>query len=334
MTVTTLSKDPSSSISLLSQIVSKASAADRKERETEEGLGRLPEIVPSVSALLLFNTAENPYNSYVSIDNLLGEDKEVVVDNEKDKLAAAPNTVAHGDELPNIAMVEYSFKPTLEDVPELNFPSALPELGMVAGDINWSIGVDLPTGFDPIAPSAHLMNIPDLPVDPAALDNGPSPSAPAPPSGGPPPPPPPSAPPANIPAPPPPPPPPSSAGPPPPPPPGPPPPPPPANVPAEVAQPQGGRFDLLAALRNPDNVKKLKSAKDKPKKKVKIEEKPKAPEPAEDIMSSLRKALDRRNSSISGKFKKEPEPTLEDEEELDGLIPMPKFTKDEWSDGE
>ena len=333
MAITTLSKDPANSISLLSQIVSKASAADRKERESEEGLGRLPEIVPSVSALLLFNTAENPYNSYVSIDNLLGEDKEVVVDSDKDKLAAAPNTVAHGDELPNIAMVEYSFKPTLEDVPELNFPSALPELGMVAGDINWSIGVDLPTGFDPIAPSAHLMNIPDLPVDPAALDNGPSlaaPSAPPPPSNAPPPPPPPNAPAGNIP---PPPPPPSAGPPPPPPPPGLPPPPPPANVPAEVAKPEGGRMDLLAALRDPNNLKKLKSSKDKPKKKVKIEEKPKA-EPAEDIMSSLRRALDRRNSSISGKFKREPEPTLDDEEELDGSIPMPKFTKDEWSDGE
>src|SRR5690606_35656374 len=38
--------------------------------EVHEGLGRLPSSLSSVSSLLLFNSTENPYKKYVSIDTL------------------------------------------------------------------------------------------------------------------------------------------------------------------------------------------------------------------------------------------------------------------------
>ena len=38
-----------------------------------EGLGRLPESLPSVSSLLLFNSKENPYKGYKTFDNLSGK---------------------------------------------------------------------------------------------------------------------------------------------------------------------------------------------------------------------------------------------------------------------
>ena len=37
-----------------------------------EGLGKLPKAIDSVSSLLLFNTAENPYKKYVIMDPLAG----------------------------------------------------------------------------------------------------------------------------------------------------------------------------------------------------------------------------------------------------------------------
>jgi hypothetical protein len=40
-----------------------------------------------------------------------------------------------GEAMPNFGIIEYSYRPTLSDVPEFNLPDALPELGMVAGDI-------------------------------------------------------------------------------------------------------------------------------------------------------------------------------------------------------
>ena len=63
-----------------------------------EGLGRLPDHLPSLGSLLLFNTDDNPYNVYASIDNLLGTEGKALVTDTK-KLAEAPTTVATGEEL-------------------------------------------------------------------------------------------------------------------------------------------------------------------------------------------------------------------------------------------
>ena len=41
--------------------------------EAAEGLGRLPAYLPSISSILLFNSDENPYQLYHSINNLEGD---------------------------------------------------------------------------------------------------------------------------------------------------------------------------------------------------------------------------------------------------------------------
>mmetsp|Transcript_20338 Transcript_20338/g.77867 ORF Transcript_20338/g.77867 Transcript_20338/m.77867 type:complete len:339 (+) Transcript_20338:429-1445(+) len=320
-----------------------------------EGLGRLPEHLPSISSLILFNTNENPYNVYVSIDNLLYED-----DGSADvdmvpthTVADGPQSVISGEELERYGHLKIRYQPTIDGAPQLNLPTALgSELGMVADNISWETsGVEIPT-FDPIAPSAHIGNLPDLPVDPAALGNGPEAAPPPPPdttaaaapaAGAPPPPPPPPS--SGAP---PPPPPPSSGAPPPPPPSGaPPPPPPPSNVPKEVAAPPPARMSLLDQLRNKDNKKKLKSAKRsrKPSKSARFEEAQQAAEPANDIMSSLKKALSRRAMSISGQLNRKSKlEEKEAEDDSDGSdeesnIPLPAAPaetdgEDEWSDAE
>ena len=89
--------DPLSDI-FLSKEVSILDSKDFKEAE-EEGLGRLPRHMPSVSSLLLFNTEENPYNVYATIDNLLGVDVQESTGDKKDILADAPVTVIQGEEL-------------------------------------------------------------------------------------------------------------------------------------------------------------------------------------------------------------------------------------------
>jgi len=71
---------------------------DFKEAE-EEGLGRLPQHLPSVSSLLLFNTDYNPYRVYATIDNLLGVDPTEPDEEKKESLADAPITVIQGEEL-------------------------------------------------------------------------------------------------------------------------------------------------------------------------------------------------------------------------------------------
>ena len=59
-----------------------------------------------MSSLLLFNSVENPYKKYVSVDNLAGQ-RGHSVDEETaaalDQLFAAPTTVLEGDILPELA---------------------------------------------------------------------------------------------------------------------------------------------------------------------------------------------------------------------------------------
>ena len=45
---------------------------DDENNKKGEGLGKLPKKLDSISSLLLFNTAENPYNKYVIMDPLAG----------------------------------------------------------------------------------------------------------------------------------------------------------------------------------------------------------------------------------------------------------------------
>jgi len=318
-------RDPISDVAILTE-------AQRKEmketQEEKEGLGRLPPNISSISQLLLFNTNDNPYNVYVSIDNLLGEEFDMEEPLDEFALAAAPSTIEMREEMPTLAMMEFSYKPSLVDVPEFSVPDALPDLGMVAADISWASGLDIPS-FSPIAPSAKTAPTPG--VDPAALSNPPPPPANLSP-----PPPPPSV--VSSSAPPPPPPPDMAAAampPPPPPPAGGPPPPPPPSVPEPVARPTGARASLLDDIRK---GKKLKSAKRVRKRKgaAADDSRESAPtkkvaEPTGDIMDTLRAALNRRKKSLAGHLAARGRAGA-GQEDAGIKLPSPDRGTDEWED--
>jgi len=115
-----------------------------------EGLGRLPEEgVKSVSSLLLFNTAENPYKKYGSFNNLEGwwtgrAEVQAALQAQKrerekkaTELVAAPETVEHGDEMPIQQRTDFIYRPVLGDLPAMMLPPTLPNLQGVA-DITWT----------------------------------------------------------------------------------------------------------------------------------------------------------------------------------------------------
>lgn len=130
--------------------------------EEQEGLGRLPANLPSVSSILLFNSSENPYKSYSSFNNLEG-----VVGKERERteaeLAMAPTSVLEGAELPTFHGLQFEYKPELGVVPTFNFSANLP-LAKLAGDINFSTNAATANAeYVSIAPSVvHLPTLPAL----------------------------------------------------------------------------------------------------------------------------------------------------------------------------
>lgn len=149
---------------LLHEVISSrvSSHADHDQEEDtqtqKEGLGRLPAYLPSVSSALLFNSDENLYKKYQSINNLEGVggiDKE----QEDEELAAAPHTLLEGTNLPVFGGLQFEYKPDIGEVPTFDLPTNLP-LGKLA-DINFGGGTD----FGSIAPS--LAELPSLPTLPA-----------------------------------------------------------------------------------------------------------------------------------------------------------------------
>jgi WAS protein family homolog 1 len=267
-----------------------------------DGLGRLPSYLPSISSVLLFNSAENPYKEYVSLNNLEGVGG---TDRAKAQqgLADAPITLVEGANYTGYTGgPNFVYTPELTDLPTFDLPQNLP-LGQLA-DIQFAGNEAMSQS---IAPS--LANLPGLPSGSSFLaleapkqrrtapkdDNALSSSGA--------PPPPPSAPAASaasssIPA-------------------------PPPAVPAAPAAPvappapaipgppggdgtvasapkpsaDGGRSDLMASIRAAKN-KKLRSAAE-----AKKREKPKkqAAAPSGDIMSHLRNVLQMRRKATSGK---------------------------------
>ncbi|CAH1784413.1 unnamed protein product [Owenia fusiformis] len=292
----------------------------QSEKEADhEGLGRLPQNISSVSSLLLFNTTENPYKKYVMLDPLgvVTRTRDAENDDE-DGLAAAPETILHGEEMQRAQGENYSYIPNIGEVPEIAVPDFLPDLLGVADDVTFSGEQGIS-----IAPSVFGSNLPDLPsvIPDLDLPSGPvgggalDPVA-APPGPGAPPPPPPSAPPPPPSGPPPPPPPPPGGAPPPPPPPGPPPPgppPPPGDAPdPDDAKPEkktpsssgDGRSDLLSAIRNAGGAgkAKLRNAKDRKveRKKEKEEKVAQSSSGGGDLMGDLMAKLTMRRKGISG----------------------------------
>jgi len=269
----------------------------------KEGLGRLPERLPSISGLLLFNTQENLYKKYINLDPLLGEDKPTRKETtDKEEIYAAPTSLIEGDTLPTPDGLKIGYVPVLDEknVPTLdNLPNTLPDLPMVATNISYApAGTTLtsiaPTALVPELPNADgstdaalppADSAPTVDVPPVESGSGAPSAPPLPPSGAestptPPPPPPPSA---DAPAPPPPPP--AAAGPP---------PPPPAGVPKAVAAPDSGRGGLLAQIRA-NNKAKLKSVK----KRIKKDKKKAKPAGGGGLMGDLMSALMLRRRGIS-----------------------------------
>jgi WAS family protein 1 len=108
----------------------------------------------------LFNTPENPYKKYISLDNLSGKEARASKkddDKKESKLADAPKTFLEGDVLPAISTIDYGYKPVLGEVPELHLPSVLPNLPNIA-DISWSVQ----SGITSIAPSFITPDLPSL----------------------------------------------------------------------------------------------------------------------------------------------------------------------------
>ncbi|PRP81920.1 Daf-16-Dependent Longevity (WT but not daf-16 lifespan increased) family member (ddl-2)-like [Planoprotostelium fungivorum] len=270
----------------------------------DEGLGRLPKHIPSVSSLLLFNTDENPYRSYVSVlDNLSNmshaKEKQAEV---KQGLASAPTTFKAGDQLPSAAHEDVTYHPGMDNFPTpSNLPSALPLRGVA--ETSWTL-----SGAGSIAPSTATagLSLPSLEPEATTVTDLPSidSSAPAPsvaPAAAPPPPPAPS-----VAAPPPPPPP--SAGPPPPPPPAPgtyapkdaPPPPPPSD---DGGGGGGTRNALLDSIRNA-GLKSLKPSKER-KQKPPRKGAPKKENPGStssmDLFAALKNSLSQMRMSMKEK---------------------------------
>lgn len=119
----------------------------------DEGLGTLPDYVPSVGSLLLFNSSINLYKEYQTQDNLISTGRRVIgadsfmnnsltvlyyrvrLDDEVSKkaLASAPMTILSGDALPDIEALDLNFKPIMEEMSTLMLPANLP-LDFIAGN--------------------------------------------------------------------------------------------------------------------------------------------------------------------------------------------------------
>jgi WAS family protein 1 len=113
--------------------------SQRRTDRDDQGLGGLPKDISSISALLLFNTTENPYKKYVVLDPLAGAITKTRkgLDEEDDNLAAAPVTITNREEMDLLGLTNYFYVPNLGDVPELDVPVHLPDLPGIADDLAW-----------------------------------------------------------------------------------------------------------------------------------------------------------------------------------------------------
>lgn len=279
-------------------------AAERRQKGSEtmeEGLGRLPTVLDSVSTLLLFNTSENPYKKYVLLDPLgaiTKTRKSLEEEAKDDELGDAPVTITHQDQMEKQDKESYFYHPGMGQVPEMDVPLALPDLPGIADDMLYS--ADLGPS---IAPSFPNMTLPELPT---VLPELPSPLTDL--DLSPPPPPPPPPPPMDLPSPPPPPPPsmvPSAPAPPPP-------PPPPMSLdmpaPKKVKKnpPPDARASLLESIRQAGGSGKamLKNVTDrKMEVKKKKEEEKVVVASSGDLMTDLFNKLQLRRKGISGATK-------------------------------
>ena len=161
-----------------------------------EGLGSLPHYLSSVSSLLLFNTAENPYKKYVVLDPLEGaktKTRDKIIE-EENELSDAPITITQGEELGRMQQDSIMYVPLMPELSQLDVPEMLPQLQYVASDVFYSADVgasiapslantvpDLPNLADPEAPAAVENQLPPPTGEPPPPPSAPSAPAPPPP---------------------------------------------------------------------------------------------------------------------------------------------------------
>ncbi|XP_059470980.1 WASH complex subunit 1-like [Neocloeon triangulifer] len=260
------------------------------EIASEEGLGRLPRNITSVTSLLLFNTTENPYKTnladcfglHYKIKHAVPEPQEA-----KTKPAVTP---IKSTNIETETKIGY-YSPGMAEVPELDIPMDLPNLPGIADDLDFEFPSTPAIPPPPNVPKPAPVKAPvavESPVKvPAAPVPTPSPIPAAPPA-------------------------PTSAPPPPP-------PPPPvvptfveatstssaehkqksAAPPAEV----GGdmRASLMAAIRQAGGKMKLKSASEKKMENKKKKQEQKEKVVSGDLMADLHAKLKLRRTGISGR---------------------------------
>ena len=111
--------------------------SSNKEADRGEGLGKLPKNLKSVSSLLLFNTAENPYKKYVMLDPLSGAvtKTRTTMEEEDESLGEAPSTITNREQMERGTAENFLYMPGLGEVPEIDVPAYLPDLPGVADDL-------------------------------------------------------------------------------------------------------------------------------------------------------------------------------------------------------
>ncbi|PAA86439.1 hypothetical protein BOX15_Mlig001600g3, partial [Macrostomum lignano] len=157
-----------------------------KRAAAAEGLGRPPPGLRSLSGLLLFNTAENPYRKYSLLDPLgvVHRVRAVQSDDSSGGGGAtpgqAPDSILLGDRLEAPGADSLLYVPTLGAVPDMeSLPARLPQLAGVAENVQY-LG-DLGPGIAPSAADNILSSLGDLPSAPPPPPASAAASEPAPP---------------------------------------------------------------------------------------------------------------------------------------------------------
>uniref|UniRef100_A0A6S8ASS3 WASH1 WAHD domain-containing protein n=1 Tax=Aplanochytrium stocchinoi TaxID=215587 RepID=A0A6S8ASS3_9STRA len=161
----------------INKVMSISKYRNNNSDEMPLGLGSLPHKLESISSLILFNTCENPYDEYHTTDNLVGigtvDEDTFKRKNEQEKkqkiIHDAPTSLLDGEMLPEIGEYDVGFKPKMKQMAAFALPSNL-DLPDIA-DINFSSD----NAQSSIAPSVQReAAIPDFPrilgfVSPNAL---------------------------------------------------------------------------------------------------------------------------------------------------------------------
>lgn len=99
----------------------------------EEGLGFIPPNINSVTSMLLYNTKENPYDRYVSLDPLNSSSNSKAYGLDKNStnnmdMEEAPISISNRfNTIKNYADA-YFYSPNFGEVPQLDVPIDLPDL--------------------------------------------------------------------------------------------------------------------------------------------------------------------------------------------------------------